>query len=117
MKKKVVMMVVTMAMAAAMMTGCGAKGDTASGDTASQTTQESQTADASTMSGTLDEVKDFMFVVTDAQGASYAFTFDGEKPAGLDDAKIGDKVTVTYTGEISEVDPFEGEVLSVEVSK
>lgn len=51
------------------------------------------------------------------QGASYAFTFDGEKPAGLDDAKIGDKVTVTYTGEISEVDPFEGEVLSVEVSK
>ena len=82
MKKKVVMMVVTMAMAAAMMTGCGAKGDTAS-----QTTQESQTADASTMSGTLDEVKDFMFVVTDAQGASYAFTFDGEKPAGLDDAK------------------------------
>ena len=104
MKKKVVMMVVTMAMAAAMMTGCGAKGDTAS-----QTTQESQTADASTMSGTLDEVKDFMFVVTDAQGASYAFTFDGEK--------IGDKVTVTYTGEISEVDPFEGEVLSVEVSK
>ena len=103
MKKKVVMMVVTMAMAAAMMTGCGAKGDTAS-----QTTQESQTADASTMSGTLDEVKDFMFVVTDAQGASYAFTFDGEKPAGLDDA---------YTGEISEADPFEGEVLSVEVSK
>ena len=126
MKKKVVMMMVTMAMAAAMMTsvfsatavtaammtGCGAKGDTAS-----QTTQESQTADASTISGTLDEVKDFMFVVTDAQGASYAFTFDGEKPAGLDDAKIGDKVTVTYTGEISEVDPFEGEVLSVEVSK
>ena len=110
MKKKVVMMVVTMAMAAAMMTGCGAKGDTAS-----PTTQESQTA--STMSGTLDEVKDFMFVVTDAQGASYAFTFDGEKPAGLDDAKIGDKVTVTYTGEISEADPFEGEVLSVEVSK
>ena len=78
MKKKVVMMVVTMAMAAAMMTGCGAKGDTAVPDH----TQESQTADASTMSGTLDEVKDFMFVVTDAQGASYAFTFDGEKPAG-----------------------------------
>lgn len=64
MKKKVVMMVVTMAMAVAMMTGCGAKGDTAS-----QTTQESQTADASTVSGTLDEVKDFMFVVTDAPGS------------------------------------------------
>ena len=112
MKKKVVMMVVTMAMAAAMMTGCGAKGDTAS-----QTTQESQTADASTMSGTLDEVKDFMFVVTDAQGASYAFTFDGEKPARQDNAKNDDKLTETNTEEKSEVDPFEGEVLSVEVSK
>ena len=112
MKKKVVMMVVTMAMAAAMMTGCGAKGDTAS-----QTTQESQTADASTMSGTLDEVKDFQDTVSTTSGERIILTFDGEKPAGLDDAKIGDKVTVTYTGEISEVDPFEGEVLSVEVSK
>ena len=63
--------------------------------------------------GTLDEVKDFMFVVTDASGSSYAFTFENEKPEGLDKVKVGDKVTVTYTGTISEVDPFMGEVLSV----
>ena len=55
--------------------------------------------------------------VSTTSGERIILTFDGEKPAGLDDAKIGDKVTVTYTGEISEVDPFEGEVLSVEVSK
>ena len=65
------------------------------------------------MTGTLDEVKDFMFVVTDASGSSYAFTFENEKPEGLDTVKVGDKVTVTYTGTISEVDPFMGEVLSV----
>ena len=107
MKKKVVMMVVTMAMAAAMMTGCGAKGDTAS-----QTTQESQTADASTMSGTLDEVKDFMFVVTDDSGVSYSLTLEGGE-ATLDGLAAGDRVTVTYTGVLSEVDAFEGTVLSV----
>ena len=107
MKKKVVMMVVTMAMAAAMMTGCGAKGDTAS-----QTTQESQTADASTISGTLDEVKDFMFVVTDDSGVSYSLTLEGGE-ATLDGLAAGDRVTVTYTGVLSEVDAFEGTVLSV----
>ena len=94
--------------------GCGAQ---SGGDGSDGGTEQNQAAEEKSLTGTLDEVKDFMFVVTDAQGASYAFTFDGEKPAGLDDAKIGDKVTVTYTGEISEVDPFEGEVLSVEVSK
>ena len=107
MKKKVVMMMVTMAMAAAMMTGCGAKGDTAS-----QTTQESQTADASTISGTLDEVKDFMFVVTDDSGVSYSLTLEGGE-ATLDGLAAGDRVTVTYTGVLSEVDAFEGTVLSV----
>ena len=94
--------------------GCGAQ---SGGDGSDGGTEQNQAAEEKSLTGTLDEVKDFMFVVTDAQGASYAFTFDGEKPAGLDDAKIGDKVTVTYTGEISEVDPFAGEVLSVEVSK
>ena len=30
---------------------------------------------------------------------------------------VGDKVTVTYTGTVSEVDPFMGEVLSVTEAK
>mgnify|MGYP000762079454 CR=1 FL=1 len=57
MKRRGIARTTAMAMAAAMMTGCGAKGDTAS-----QTTQESQTADASTISGTLDEVKDLSLI-------------------------------------------------------
>ncbi|MCI6568488.1 hypothetical protein [Dysosmobacter sp. HCP28S3_G4] len=69
-----------------------------------------------TLTGTLDEVKDFMFVVTDDQGESYALTFDGSAPEGLDDQKIGDRVTVTYTGELSVVDSFTGQILSVEAA-
>ena len=37
----------------------------------------------------------------------------GSEPDGLSDVKDGDKVTVTYTGTVSEVDAFSGTVLSV----
>ena len=57
-----------------------------------------------------------MFVVTDKNGTSYEFTFE-EKPEGLENVSTGDTVTVKYTGTVSEVDPFEGEVISVEKTK
>ena len=69
--------------------------------------------DVSKVKGTVDEIKDFMFIVTDDSEVSYAFTFE-EKPEGLDKIAVGDKVIVTYTGTISEVDPFMGKILSVE---
>ena len=53
-----------------------------------------------------------MFSITDSSGASFALSFDTE-PEGLSDVKNGDKVTVIYTGELSEVDTFTGTVLSV----
>ena len=65
---------------------------------------------------TIDEIKDFMFVVTDKNGTSYGFTFE-EKPDGLESVSNGDTVIVKYIGIISEVDPFEGEVISVEKAK
>ena len=68
------------------------------------------------VTGTIDEIKDFMFVVTDENDTPYSFTFE-EKPEGLENVSNGDTVTVRYTGTISEVDPFEGEVLSVEKAK
>lgn len=106
------MMILFTAITASLIAGCGTKGS-GNGNSASQTTGKEDAEDASELTGTLDEVKDFMFVVTDASGSSYAFTFEDEKPEGLDQVKVGDKVTVTYTGTISEVDPFMGEVLSV----
>ena len=37
-----------------------------------------------------------------------------KKPEGLSEVKDGDEVVVHYTGELSEVDTFTGEILSVE---
>ena len=65
------------------------------------------------LKGKISDIKDFMFTVTTDDGKSYALNFD-KKPEGLDKLKDGDEVVVHYTGELSEVDPFEGEILSVE---
>ena len=64
--------------------------------------------DASKVIGKVEEIKDFMFIVTDDDNVSYAFTFE-DKPEGLDKIAVGDRVLVTYTGTLSEVDPFMGE--------
>ncbi len=82
-----------------------------------ENTEGAEASEQSTLTGTLDEVKDFMFVVTDSEGTPYAFPFEGEKPSGLEDLKSGDEVIVTYTGELSEVDNFEGEIISIEKVK
>ena len=84
--------------------GCGAK-------------KSEESVEEKTLTGTLDEVKDFMFVVTDDNGDSYALTFEGGVPEGLADREVGDRVTVTYTGELSVVDAFTGQVLSVEAAE
>ena len=68
--------------------------------------------DASELTGKVEEIKDFMFIVTDDDNVSYAFTFE-EKPEGLDKIAVGDWVSVTYTGTISEVDPFTGEIMEI----
>ena len=73
----------------AALTACGSKPaantDTDTGSRLGQRSAESK------LSGTLDEKKDFMFVVTDEKGAAYEFTFDASaKPEGLDDVSEGD---------------------------
>ena len=103
--------------------GCGAKTDNAGETSESQAAESTeQTADVQntadqgeekTITGTIDEIKDFMFVITDESGAAYEFSFE-TAPEGLENVAGGDTVKVTYTGEISEVDPFNGTVISVE---
>lgn len=53
-----------------------------------------------------------MFNITDSEGTSFVLSFDAT-PEGLSNVKNGDTVTVTYTGELSEVDAFTGTVISV----
>lgn len=77
-----------------------------------------QQQESGTLTGKLEEKKDFMFVVTDDDDVSYQFSIDSSAaPEGYDDVAEGDSVTVTYTGTLSEVDPFEGTVISVEKVK
>ena len=76
MKRKFAMMVLVATMAASMMTGCGAKSDNVGAAQQEETTQqegtatEGQSEETSTFTGTLDEVKDFMFVVTGEDGST-----------------------------------------------
>ena len=111
--KKTLLLLACTALLAASLTACGSK-PAENTDTGSASSSDSATAE-SKLSGTLDEKKDFMFVVTDEKGAAYEFTFDASaKPEGLDDVSEGDSVTVTYKGTVSEADPFDGTVISVE---
>ncbi len=79
-------------------TGCGkteVKQDTVAASSSEEGKQEG-TAEEKELTGTIDEIKDFMFVVTDANNTPYSFTFE-EKPEGLENVSSGDTVTVTYT--------------------
>ena len=68
---------------------------------AKETTEKADEEKESTMTGTISDIKDFMFTIT-SDGNDYAFTFDNDKkPEGLAEVKDGDKVTVTYTGTVS----------------
>lgn len=112
--KKTLMLLACTALLAASLTACGS-GPAENKDTGSSASSSDSSSAESKLSGTLDEKKDFMFVVTDEKGAAYEFTFDASaKPEGLDDVSEGDSVTVTYKGTVSEADPFDGTVISVE---
>ena len=114
-------LIAVLMMTAALAAGCGAKADTTTAaPTQAETTQsetiqsESQKTEEKTESvtGKIEEIKDFMFTIESGKGI-YAMTFD-TAPEGLSDVKEGDEVTVTYTGELSEVDAFTGTIISVE---
>ena len=122
MKKKLITIVIGAMLCAGLFAGCGqsnTKQDKAAAST--ENAKQAETRDEGEkgsqeekeLTGTIDEIKDFMFVVTDDKDTPYSFTFD-EKPDGLEGVASGDKVTVKYTGTISEVDPFDGKIISVE---
>ena len=122
MKKKLITIVIGAMLCAGLFAGCGqsnTKQDKAAAGT--ENAKQAETRDEGEkdsqeekeLTGTIDDIKDFMFVVTDDKDTPYSFTFD-EKPDGLEGVASGDKVTVKYTGTISEVDPFDGKIISVE---
>lgn len=127
MKKRIFIMLLVLTVSAGVMVGCSQlplqdadaagtsiqQGEVVQEDKAEAVKLENTEEEVSEVKGTVDEIKDFMFIVTDDNKVSYAFSFE-EKPEGLDEVAVGDKVIVKYTGKVSQVDPFKGEVLSVE---
>ena len=80
---------------------------------AMETTQEEQKDDEiSTFSGILEEKKDSMFIIESEDGEAYSIGFE-EAPEGYDELNEGDKVVMEYTGELSVVDAFTGEIVSL----
>lgn len=117
--KKTLMVFACTALLAASLSACGSKPaentDTGTASSAAASSSSSEQQQENSLTGALDEKKNGMFVVTDAKGVSYEFTYDpSDTPKGLDDVAAGDSVTVTYTGTVSEVDAFDGTILSVE---
>ena len=81
-------------------------------------TQESEISagDTKTVSGTLEEKKDMLFIITTDDGEAYSIGFE-TAPEGYDQLKAGDSVVMEYTGELSVVDAFTGEVISLKTAK
>ena len=130
MSKKILMMLAVLTVCAGVMVGCSKGNGKEDTETAvsimqsevmkeesmpTESDKNSVDEDVSEVIGKVDEIKDFMFIVTDDDKVSYAFTFE-EKPEGLDKIAVGDTVLVTYTGTISEVDPFMGKFMVTALS-
>lgn len=96
MKKRVMGLTMALLVSACAFVGCGKEGKT--------------------VTGILETKKDFKFTVEDAGGKYYDFDFEGT-PKGYEALNEGDQVKVTYEGVVSEVDPFEGKIISIEKVK
>ena len=124
-KKNLVIAVITVLM---MTAGCTAQGknettpaatEVSGAETAGETEtgepDQAQSEKESVITGIISDIKSFMFVITDKEGHEYVLSFDqGKEPKGFSSVKDGDRVTVTYTGELDETEAFTGTVISVE---
>ena len=114
-------LIAVLMMTAALAAGCGAKAETTTAaptqaeTTKAETTQAETTQSETTQSESqkTEEKTESVTGKIESDKGIYAMTFD-TAPEGLSDVKEGDEVTVTYTGELSEVDAFTGTIISVE---
>ena len=69
-------------------------------ETTMETSMDAQQNQESTFTGTLEEKKDFMIVVVGDDGNAYTFNLDGVAVP----AEPSQRVTVTYTGDLTDFD-------------
>lgn len=113
MKTRVISLFLALMMAFALVS-CGTKSEAPADAPAAEASQ----SDAQSVSGTVDEVKDFMFVIEAEDGCFYAFDYDkANAPEGFDNVAVGASITIHYEGgELSEVDNFNGTIVSIEAN-
>ena len=99
MKKKCMLLMMVFVLIMGSFAGCGSKDK-----------------ETHSVTGTFMDKKDFMFTIQDERGHYWGFNFD-VKPDDYSNFENGDIVTVTYTGTVTEVDPFDGEIISIEKIK
>ncbi len=140
MKKQFAMLLVTMGIMGTIFTGCGKEDTTtqppAAPESSVETPQQEEvpnmeadtqissdaqsqvgtTGETKTVSGKLEDKKDMLFILTSDSGESYAIGFE-TAPQGYDQLKVGDTVVMEYTGELSEVDAFTGEIISLKLAQ
>ena len=112
MSKKILMMLAVLTVCAGVMVGCSKGNGKEDAETAvsimqsevmeeepmpPESDKNSVDEDVSEVIGKVDEIKDFMFIITDDDKVSYAFTFE-EKPKELDKIAKRDTVLVNYKG-------------------
>lgn len=93
--KKLTAMLLTAVMMMGVLSGCGSR-------------------KGKTVSGTVDEIKQFMFVIETEEGAFYSFPLKDDDEIDFSGISVGDEIVVEYEGTISEIDAFTGELISVE---
>ena len=69
-----------------------------------------QAAEEAVFTGILEDKKDFMITVTGEDGNAYVFTLDGISCP----AEVGQTVSVTYTGELSD---FDSQLIALKIEK
>lgn len=105
------------------LTACGSKDDNSKGeeDSNDQKMEDVQTngsdAEEQTFTGILEDKTNFMLVVNSEDGKnSYIFNLEEEL---VSDAQTGDKVTITYKGDLSKFNPADdsGQLIATKVEK
>lgn len=78
----------------------------------SQDVQMEDSEEVRTFIGRLEAKKDMMFIITNDSEEAYPVSFE-KAPEGYEQLKEGDLVIMEYTGKLSVVDSFSGEILSI----
>ena len=100
--KRLIALIAVLSVLLVSFVACGQKEETP------VTTEVTQEAEGSAFTGVREDKKDFMITVTGEDGNAYVFTLEGvECPA-----EVGDTVTVTYLGDITD---FDAQLVATEI--